>query len=79
MDDDRRPVLPDLRRHLVLEERADDQARICELDRLTHRLWAHRQLHADVVTRPAKFQPGALGEAVERGRKQKDLHRCHAR
>ena len=32
---------------------------------------------AEVVTGPAELEPGPLRQAVERRRKQKDLHRCH--
>ena len=65
VNDDRAVVLPQQRRNLLLQERADDQVGLGQLGRLQHHLLRDGQLDRDVVTGPAQLQPGTLGQAVE--------------
>jgi hypothetical protein len=74
VDDDHPVLAPQPLGDPVLQEGADHQVGLGQSHRLEHHLLRQRQFHRHLVAGLAKFDPGALGQAVERRDKEQNPH-----
>jgi hypothetical protein len=74
MHDHGRTGLPHVVGHAFPQEGADDQFRIEGVDGGAHRVVVHRLPPRDLMSSAAELHPHPLGESVEGGAEQEDLH-----